>query len=67
MFDLAELDRWDEALASLSSEAPVQTPETGGRTPPRAAPAAGPMRTGGRCPFGHDLPTRTEGRTTHAG
>ena len=65
MFDLTELDRWDEALASLTAETPVQTPVSFGHAMRPASPPVGSLTTprglaGGGCPFGH-------GRTTHDG
>lgn len=65
MFDLSELDRWDEALASLASVTPVQTPERGRQGMLRASPMVEQMKpntltNGGGCPFGY-------GGTTHDG
>ncbi len=60
MFDLSELDRWDAALAALTPNTPAQTPVRVDGLVPHAAPAVGPLQTGGKCPFGY-------GRTTHDG
>ena len=63
MFDLSELDRWDEALASLAPDTPVQTPVRLRQVSRHAAPAVGEIpnaRQTGVCPYSY-------GRSTHDG
>ena len=63
MFDLSELDRWDEALASLTSDSPVQTPGRLRQSSRHAAPTIGEMpnaRQTGVCPY-------RDGRSIHDG
>lgn len=63
MFDLSELDRWDEALASLTQDAPVQTPAHPRQSLQVAAPTVEVLpgaRQTGTCPFDY-------GRMTHDG